>query len=128
MRVIVAGSRAFNDLPLMVQTLTKLLGNLPDLEIVSGMAKGADIMAYNLAIANKVPVKPFPADWQDMSEPCLRRTNSYGDYNALAGNKRNKQMGDYADMLIAFSNGSSGTADMIAYMRQLKKTVHVIPF
>lgn len=128
MKVIIAGGRDFNNLPLMQSSLTEILGLVEDLEVVSGLAKGADMMGKQLAEANGIPVKEFPANWQDMSEPCVPRWNQYGEYNALAGMKRNKEMGDYADILIAFSNGSSGTQDMINYMNQLNKPVYVIGY
>lgn len=128
MKVIIAGGRDFNNLPLMQSSLSEILGDVKDLEIVSGMAKGADMLAYKLAIANEIEVTSFPADWTDMTEPCVPRSNQYGEYNALAGMNRNKEMGDYADMLIAFSNGSRGTADMIKYMESLNKPTYIIKY
>jgi hypothetical protein len=128
MKVIVAGGRDFNNLPLMQEKLTEILGDVEPLEIVSGMARGADMLAYKLAKANDIPTKEFPADWKDMSEPCAPRSNAFGRYNAMAGMKRNMEMGDYADMLIAFSNGSSGTQHMIDYMNQLNKPTYIIGY
>ena len=128
MKLIVAGGRGFNDEPLMRKELNRICKDI-SVEIVSGMAKGADLLAYNLAKSNNIPVKEFHANWQDMSEPCVTGHNSYGTYNKLAGHKRNHQMGDYADILIAFWDGkSAGTKEMIEYMTTLNKPVHVIKY
>lgn len=129
MKVIIAGGRDFNNLKLMQDTLMEILEHEPDLEIVSGMAKGADMMGLGLAKANGIDYKEFPANWQDMSEPCRVGENQFGRYNKLAGMKRNHQMGDYADMAIVFWDGnSSGSNDMIEYMRELEKIVYVIKY
>ena len=129
MRLIVAGGRDFSDKKLMQEALNDYTFDTTSLEIVSGTAKGADSLGAQLARANNIPVKEFPADWQDMSEPCVKRFNGYGTYNALAGMKRNHQMGDYATHLIAFWDGkSTGTKDMIEYMRSLNKPFKVIGY
>lgn len=77
-------------------------------EVVCGKAKGADTFGELWAIDNDIRVTYFPADW-------VR-------YKKRAGPIRNEQMGDYADMLVAFWDGkSTGTKHMINYMRKLKK-------
>lgn len=87
-------------------------------EIVSGKAYGADTFGEQWAIKNKIPIKEFPAKWDDISHPkAVIRTNSYGKkYNVMAGLWRNHEMGDYADALVAIWDGkSTGTKDMIDY-------------
>ncbi len=87
-------------------------------EIVSGKARGADTYGERYAQENDIPIKEFPAKWNDLSHPdSIIRKNSYGKkYDALAGLRRNHEMGDYAEALIAIWNGSShGTKDMIDY-------------
>ncbi len=133
-KLIIAGGRDFTDKEAVVDTINSLedqgLFTTEQLEIVSGMAKGADMTGYELAFENGLAVEPFHADWDDMSEPCVRKVNKYGnEYNALAGMKRNHKMGDYADGLLAFWNGTStGTKDMIDYMRKLGKHVTVVRY
>ena len=119
-KVIVAGSRDFNNYNLLKLRLDNILkeksqNSKLDIEIVSGTAKGADSLGEDYAREKGYSIKPFPADWTDMTPPCLVRKRFNGDlYNALAGNKRNKLMGDYADALVAFWDGkSTGTKDMI---------------
>ena len=112
-KIIVAGSRNFNNYPLLSEKLCKYKDEIK--EVVCGEAKGADTLGKNWAIQHNIPVKSFPADWQQ--------------YGSAAGYIRNHQMGDYADGLIAFWDGiSSGTKDMIDYMEKLGKLCIVIPF
>ena len=132
-KLIIAGGRDFTDKEAIVDAINSLedqgVFTTEQLEIVSGMAKGADMTGYELAFDNGLAVEPFPADWGDMTEPCVRKVNGYGEYNALAGMNRNQRMGDYADGLLAFWNGTStGTKDMIDYMRKLGKKVVVIHY
>ena len=132
MKIIVAGGRDFKDKDFMELTLCQLVdsGKLPEyVELVCGMAKGADLMAKEIFDRARMKVHERPADWQDMSEPCKRRKNYFGWYNALAGMKRNHAMGDEADILVAFWDGKSkGTKDMIDYMRKLSKPVYVFNY
>ncbi|MGL4252945.1 MAG: hypothetical protein ACRCR2_02650, partial [Fusobacteriaceae bacterium] len=78
----------------------------------------------------KLQTKEFPADWQDMSEPCVvKYTRTGSAYNALAGMKRNTQMMEAACSLIAFWDGHSrGTKDMIDKMTKANKRVRVIKY
>jgi hypothetical protein len=110
MRVIVAGSRdnttqqdvdtAIADCPWDVQ------------EIVSGTARGVDRFGEAWAYRNFMSVKQFPADWDK--------------YGKGAGFRRNAEMAEYADALIAVWDGESrGTAHMIKTMEALGKPVYV---
>lgn len=100
-KVIIAGSREFNDYQLLVSKVNQILINrLPDVEIVSGTARGADKLGEQYATEHNLPIKQFPADW-----------NTYGK---SAGPKRNAQMAEYADACIVFWDGKSkGTKHMI---------------
>ena len=114
-KLIVAGGRDFNDAVLLERVLIALADvDYADmaLSIVSGMARGADALGYQFAQANGVKCYEFPADWDT--------------HGKRAGFIRNKQMGDSADGLLAFWNGSSGTEHMISYMQSLTKPVHIV--
>ena len=112
-KIIVAGSRTFNNFPLLKEVLDKRVNEIK--EVVSGRAKGADTFGETWALKNNIPIKPFAAQWEK--------------FGAAAGYVRNHDMGDYADELIAFWDGnSSGTKDMIEYMEKLKKPVQVVKF
>lgn len=100
MRVIIAGSRGFNDYHTLVSFCDSVLGGRDDVEIVSGGAKGADRLGERYANDMGYAVTVFPADWDN--------------HGNSAGYRRNTKMAKYADMLIAFWDGKSrGTAHMI---------------
>ena len=106
MKVIIAGGRDFNSSFIMYNTLYGTEEMID--EVISGNAKGADTLGAEWAKLKNIPVKYFPADW-----------NKYGK---AAGFIRNAEMGDYADMLIAFWDGQSkGTQHMIQTMKRNKK-------
>lgn len=110
-KVIIAGSRGFNDWQLAYRMLNQYKDVIK--EVICGDAKGADTIGAKWAEENGIRVNHFPADWQK--------------YGAAAGYIRNKQMGDIADKLIAFWDGRSpGTKHMIEYMRELGKDIEVI--
>ena len=102
MKVIIAGSRDFDDYELLKVKCDYYLSNSLDtqIEIVSGTARGADSLGEQYAIDKGYKITKFPADW-----------NQYGK---SAGYVRNKQMAEYSDCLICFWDGkSSGTKHMI---------------
>lgn len=99
-KVIVAGSRGFNNYLALERVLDKLLINKKDIEIVSGTARGADKLGEKYAEHKKLKIAKFPAQW-----------NKFGK---SAGYKRNAQMADYADACVVFWDGESrGTKHMI---------------
>lgn len=107
MKVIIAGSRDFNDYQKMVATIAE--SGFEITEVVSGCARGADTMGATWALERGIPVKTFPASW-----------NLFGK---RAGHERNVKMAEYAEALIAFPIGESrGTRHMIneAMKRKLK--------
>ena len=115
LRVIVAGTRYFNSPTIMQVTLDHLLsGHQPDeVEIVSGRARGADRMGEAYARSRGYAVKLFPADWEK--------------HGKSAGYKRNTQMAEYADALVAYwDNESRGTLHMINIARDLGLQTEVI--
>lgn len=72
MKVIVAGSRRFNNYRLMQQKLDRILSSQPKVEIVSGgngyyengeLIAGADAFGEQYARSKGYPVKQFLPDW-----------------------------------------------------------------
>lgn len=107
-KYIIAGSRDFTDFELM----GKVLKEFEVSEIVCGGARGADLLGKEYGEKYNIPVKMFPADWKK--------------FKNAAGPKRNIEMAEYADALIAFWDGeSTGTAHMIkeAHRRKLYTVV-----
>ena len=118
-RVLISGSRIFNDKKHLYNTLDKLCeerfkgqedeyGNwLPvGLTIVHGGARGADLLADDWAIVNWVPIEEYKPDW-----------DSFG---RAAGIIRNKQMLDTGiDLVVAFPRGEArGTKHMMKIARE----------
>jgi hypothetical protein len=115
MKVIIAGSRNFNDYDKLFQVCTRTLLNKNEIEIVSGTANGADKLGEKFAIDNGYSLKKFPANWEK--------------FGIKAGSKRNAEMGEYADGLIAFWDGKSkGTKNMIALAKRKKLRVRIVYF
>ncbi len=115
MKVIIAGGRNFNDYNKLRESCNNILVNQKDVEIVSGTAAGADTLGERYAQEKGYEVKKFPAQW-DL-------------YGKSAGYKRNQQMAEYADGLIAFWDGKSrGTKHMIDIANNKGLKVRVIRY
>lgn len=100
MKIIIAGSRDFNDFDKLCKACDYLLKNKKDIEIVSGDARGADRLGEKYAEKRSFKITKFPADWDK--------------FGKSAGYIRNKEMAKYSDALIAFWNKKSkGTEHMI---------------
>ena len=83
--------------------------------ILSGLAKGADTLAVRYA------------DEQDFQ--CLGYTADWGQFGKSAGIRRNAQMADNADALIAFWDGSSrGTKNMIEQAQAKGLQIRIIKY
>ena len=116
MKVIIAGSRDIEDFSLIQEAVYASTFNIT--EVVSGRARGVDKLGEAWASLNNIPIKPFPAKW---------RTN--GVLDRSAGFKRNIEMAEYADALIAVWDGESrGTKHMInqAKLKKLKVFIYVV--
>lgn len=108
-RVIVAGGRDFQNYDLLkvkcdffIHSLASLRGVSPEnFIIVSGKAKGADSLGERYAKEFGYTVEEYPANWEK--------------FGKSAGYRRNAEMAEVADALIAFWDGQSrGTAHMIS--------------
>lgn len=128
MKLAIIGSREFTDFEKARKVFSYFFKGKVN-EIVSGGARGADKIAEDLADLFSIKKNIFNANWNDLSEPCVIKVRKYGaKYNALAGFKRNKDIIDNCDCVLAFWNGSSGTKDSLDYAKQLKKPSFIIYF
>lgn len=129
MRIIIAGSRDFNDYNKLKSETLKIINELnfkdyntkrENVEIVSGTARGADQLGERFAKEYKLNLVKFPANW-----------DSFGK---RAGYLRNSEMSEYAKLdkeigvLIAFWNGSKGTKHMIDLATKDGLKVYVVKF
>jgi len=128
LRVIIAGSRDFNDFPKLMNSCIDILheiseqnDNLDKIRIVSGTARGADLLGEQYAKVAGYEVSRFPADWDGLGK--------------RAGYVRNAEMAKYAmadgnyGVLIAFWDGKSkGTKHMIDLAEKNGLEVHIVRF
>ena len=125
LRVIIAGSRDFNDYDLLKKSAIDIFNKktmLPDLSrIVSGGARGADTLGERFANEMGLEITRFIPDWDGLGK--------------RAGYVRNAEMAkysveDYNDgMLIAFWDGKSrGTKHMIDLANKHGLEVHIVNF
>lgn len=117
MKVAIVGGRDFNDYEKLKEVVAKLEPLLESkiTEIVSGGAKGADSLARRYAIENEILLKEFIPDWNI--------------YKKTAGFIRNKDIVNYADIVIAFWDGQSkGTSHSISLGRDAKKEVIICQY
>ena len=104
----VIGSRSFNNYDFLEENLD----TFDITEIVSGGAKGADSLAERYAKENDLPMKIFPPDWE-----------THGKQAAFI---RNKEIIDYAEIVIAFWDGkSTGTKHSIDIANKQGKQVYI---
>jgi len=114
-KVIIAGGRDFKDYGLLCRKADYYLSRQDEIEIVSGTAKGADKLGERYADERGYKITRFPADW--------------GTFGNSAGYRRNEEMAQYADALIAFWNErSKGTKHMIDLAELYKLKVRVITY
>jgi len=66
MKVIIAGGRDFNNYELLKEKCDYYLKNINDIEIVSGVACGADKLGEKYASDKNYSIKRFPADWDTL--------------------------------------------------------------
>ena len=105
-RVVIAGSRHFNDYALFCSVVDQCLWRIRkeyDLIILSGHCTGADLMAERYAEENGLALEVYPADWS---------------LGRKAGPLRNKQMVALADFAITFPGGGHGTRSLIELAKQ----------
>ena len=125
LRIIIAGSRDFNDYELLKKSAIEIITKktmLPDLtRIVSGGARGADTLGERFAKEFGLEVKKFSADWDGLGK--------------RAGYVRNAEMAKFTveddndSMLIAFWDGQSrGTKHMIDLAYKYGLEVHVVNY
>ena len=115
-KVVIAGSRNFKDYALLQQKMSNYLQRkLPNVQVISGTAKGADKLGERFAGKHGLPLKKYPADWDK--------------YGKRAGYIRNKQMAELADAVVVFWDGKSrGSKLMIDIANNLGKPLRIVRF
>lgn len=115
MKTIICGSRTITNYKLLEEFIIQQ--NLSDkiTLVFSGGAGGVDTLGEKWANYNKVEVRKFIPDWNNLKTPGARLKYSAGRfYDATAGLRRNSLMIDEANAVIALWDGESrGTKDTI---------------
>ena len=111
MKIGIVGSRGFNNYKLLCEVLSGLNAT----EIISGGAKGADLLGRMYAQDNKLPLTEFLPNW-DL-------------YGRSAGFIRNNDIIKNSDIVIAFwDRKSKGTKSSIDISIKLGKPLRIIDY
>lgn len=123
-RIVVCGSRDFDDYKLLKLTLKEYINGLDIVDlnqivVISGAARGADTLGEHFAYDYQIAVCRFPAKWDELGK--------------RAGWVRNAEMAKYAaekhGVLFAFWDGKSrGTKNMIDLANRYGLEVHVVNY
>lgn len=117
LKVIIAGSRDFNNFELMEKLLDMYFQHYSasQIEIVSGGARGADRLGERYAQSHGMALKVMPADWNRDGKS--------------AGYRRNESMAQYSTHCIVFWDGESrGTQHMINLANQYKLALRIVRY
>lgn len=114
-RVVVAGSRSFTDYEKAKRYIDFCISNIRkenEIIIVSGGARGADLLGEQYANENGFKIERYLPDWET--------------YGKSAGVRRNKTMVDVSDYVICFWDGKSrGTKSTIDFALKHKKPIKI---
>lgn len=117
-KILIAGGRDFTDKKVMHAKICELgvKGIIdPDCELICGMARGADMTAYELFRESDNVVHEYWADWDGLGK--------------RAGFVRNHDMGEDCDVALIFWDGKSkGTGHMIDILQRMGKPHYVVRY
>jgi len=98
LKTIIAGGRDITNYDYIEKAIAEI--DWEPTVVVSGTARGADLLGEEWAKKNNIPIERYPAEWDF--------------YGKSAGYIRNKKMAKNAEALIALWDGESrGTKHMI---------------
>lgn len=118
MKLAIIGSRSFDNYLLLESTIFSRYFKDDEYvvkEIVSGGAIGADRLAKKFAETYGIKLKEFLPEYDKYP-------------GKIAPLKRNEQIIEYADEVLAFWSGSSGTGHALSIAKKLKKPTFIIYF
>lgn len=109
MRTIIAGSRTITDYGVLLHAISEMPWKIT--HVISGGAKGVDLMGERWAKENGIPFQVFKPDWSQ---------------GRGAGYARNAIMAQYAEAALILWNGTSkGTGNMISIARAKHLVLYV---
>tara|TARA_B110000908_G_C10196109_1_gene422987 strand:- start:1015 stop:1371 length:357 start_codon:yes stop_codon:yes gene_type:complete len=116
-KLIIAGGRDFTNFSVVENEFMRLFSDVEnkDVEIISGLARGADALGVKLADMYELKLHKYPAQWDK--------------YGKSAGYRRNAEMGAVATHLLVFwDQESKGTKHMIDVAVSKKLKLHIITY
>jgi hypothetical protein len=116
-KVIIAGGRDFDDFDALEAAFQEFLKDYEnkDVTIISGMARGADMLGVRIAEEYTLPLIKMPADWDQ--------------FGKAAGHIRNAEMARIGTHLLAAWDGvSKGTKGMIGVATKKNLTIKIIGY
>ena len=112
-KVVVAGGRTYTNTGMVFICLEDIVQK--DDVIISGHAKGVDMMGELYAQKNNLACEIYPAEWDK--------------YGRSAGPRRNEQMAQVADKVVVFWNFKSrGTKNMVEMAKKYKKELFIFDY
>ena len=131
-RIGIVGSRKYTNKK-KIKDLIFELKHKPDtiVEIVSGGQRdGADGYAKKFALEFDMKYIEFPPEHYPYNQHCISERFNYGKkYKVSNYFKRNKQIAEYSDIIVAFipeGIESRGTMNTIEYAKKEKKLIQII--
>jgi len=118
LKIIIAGSRTITDYNELISALRNATAEnffqpANTIEIVSGGAKGVDMLARKYALESDYKLTEMKPEYK-------------GKNDRGAPLRRNKDIANYGDLLLAIWDGkSTGTKDIIEYTKKLGKPVYI---
>jgi hypothetical protein len=113
MKVVICGSRNITDYALIVEAIRE--SGFEITEVVSGCARGVDLLGERWAKENGIPIAQMPAEWEK--------------HGKVAGFIRNREMVEYVGQdggVIAVWDGvSKGTTHTINLAKEKKVKLYV---
>lgn len=110
MKTIIAGSRGIADPSILAKAIEQCPWVITS--VVSGHANGVDMLGEIWARDNDIPLEKYLAKWER--------------YGRSAGYKRNKEMADNAEALLAvWDSESKGTKHMIDIAKKQGLKIHI---
>ena len=132
MKIAIVGSRSYTNTKKIKDFIFKLKEKFGDeLEIVSGGQKdGADGLAKKYALEFDMKYVEFPPTHYNWNMHCKLPASQYDrPYYVTNFFKRNKQIAEYSDIIVAFiPDGveSRGTMNTIEHAKKEKKLIQII--
>ena len=132
MKIAIIGSRGYTNTKKIKDFVFKLKEKFGDeLEIVSGGQKdGADGLAKKFALEFDMKYVEFPPQHYSHNIHCVKESFNYGKPYAVWNYfKRNKQIAEYSDYVVAFipkGIKSNGTMDTVKHATEMNKKVIII--